>query len=97
MKQRCPRQHRIGETCGAKLLDHDSLVRVDGDCKTCQEIAVKQRRLQRERDNAERWEREGNKFRASIEKAHRESKQLEEAIADLQRKRTSVRYTRDRF
>ncbi|KAI1623697.1 hypothetical protein EDD37DRAFT_632216 [Exophiala viscosa] len=29
MKQRCPRQHRMGETCGAKLLDHESLVNVN--------------------------------------------------------------------
>jgi len=87
----------MGETCGAKLLDHESLVNVNEDCRTCQEIAVKRRRLQKERDNIARWEREGNRFRASIEKAQREASQLQESIEELRRKRTSVRFTRDRY
>lgn len=92
MKQRCPRQHRMGETCGARLTDLDNLTKVNDDCKLCQEILVKRRRLQKEKDNITRWKREGTKFRASIEKAQREVKQLEEAIADMHSKRPVIKY-----
>ena len=92
MKQRCPRQHRIGETCGAKLVDLDSVERVDAECRKCYEIQVKHRRLRKEVDNIQRWSREGNKFRASIEKALREKTALEEAIRQLQRDRVSSQH-----
>lgn len=90
MKLRCPRQPRIGETCGAKLVDHDSVTRVNEDCRLCQEISVKERRLQRERDNIKRWSLEGNRFQASIERAQREARQLEQTIHDMRSKRSSV-------
>ena len=92
MKLRCPRQHRIGETCGAKLVDLDSVERVDVECRKCYEIQVKHRRLRKEVDNIQRWSREGNKFRASIEKAQREKIALEEAIRQLQRDRVSAQH-----
>lgn len=90
MKLRCPRQHRIGEVCGAKLVDTDSVTRTNEDCKLCQEIVVKQRKLQRERDNVERWKKEGTKFAASIEKSGRDSAALEETIQELRNRRPSV-------
>ncbi|EXJ89237.1 hypothetical protein A1O3_02303 [Capronia epimyces CBS 606.96] len=90
MKVRCPRQPRIGETCGAKLVDTENVTRIDDDCRICQEIIIKQRRLQRERDNIRRWSLEGDRFRASIERAEREAKQLEETIEELRRRRVSV-------
>ena len=94
MKQRCPRQPRIGETCGAKLPDTDNLTRVDDLCRVCQEKAVKERRLQREKDNIKRWSQEGNKFQASIERAHREVRLLEDTIADLESRRTSKTFNK---
>jgi len=94
MKQRCPRQPRIGETCGAKLVDTENLTRMDEDCRTCQEKAVKERRLQRERDNIKRWRLEGNRFQASIERANREVQVLEQAIQELQNRRTSISFSR---
>jgi hypothetical protein len=94
MKERCPRQPRIGETCGAKLVAHESLETVQDDCRTCSEIAVKQRRFQKERDNVQRWKREGNKFQASIERAQREMQQLRDVILELNSKRTSVLFSK---
>jgi len=90
MKLRCPRQHRMGETCGAKLVHHESVTKTNEDCRLCQEIKVKQRRLQKELDNISRWSKEGNRFSASIEKAQREAKQLEDTIRDLYNRRPSV-------
>lgn len=90
MKLRCPRQHRIGEVCGAKLVDHESVTKVDDDCKLCQEIGVKERRLQKEKANIDRWSREGNKFSASIEKARREAQSLESLIEEMRGRRPSV-------
>ncbi|EXJ95188.1 hypothetical protein A1O1_00307 [Capronia coronata CBS 617.96] len=90
MKVRCPRQPRMGETCGAKLLDTENVTRVDDDCRLCQEIIIKQRRLQRERDNIRRWSLEGDRFRASIERAQREAKQLEQTIEEMRNRRISV-------
>lgn len=94
MKQRCPRQPRIGETCGAKLPDTENLTRVDDVCRTCHEKAVKERRCQREKDNIKRWSLEGNRFQASIERAYREVRQLEEIIADLESRRISKTFNK---
>jgi hypothetical protein len=78
MKERCPRQHRMGETCGAKLVHHESVTKSDQECKICQEMQIKVRRLRKEQDNIARWRKEGTKFLASIEKAERESCALRE-------------------
>ena len=91
MKERCPRQHRMGETCGAKLVHHESVTKSDQDCKLCQEIQVKARRLRKEKDNIARWNKEGNKFSASIEKAQRESAALQDQIQDLYARRPSIK------
>ncbi|KIW45770.1 uncharacterized protein PV06_04126 [Exophiala oligosperma] len=91
MKQRCPRQHRIGETCGARLADPDNIDRDGEQCRVCKEIEVKQRRKQKELDNIARWRREGNNFTASIEKAEREALQLQETIDELQNRRASIK------
>lgn len=90
MKERCPRQHRMGETCGAKLVHHESVTKSDQDCKICQEIQVKARRLRKEKDNIARWSKEGNKFSASIEKAQREAAALQEQIQEMYNRRPSI-------
>jgi hypothetical protein len=76
--------------CGAKLVDTENVTKVDDDCRLCQEIVVKQRRLQKEKDNITRWSREGRKFAASIEKAQGEARSLEETIRDMGSRRPSV-------
>lgn len=94
MKLRCPRQHRIGETCGAKLVHEESVEKVDEPCRKCTDIETKKRRLRRELDNIDRWKRDGNKFIASIEKAQREAKALERQIQDINAERVSVQMNR---
>ena len=90
MKVRCARQPRIGETCGAKLVDTENVMRIGDDCKLCQEIKVKQRRLQKERDNIKRWSREGARFSGLIDKAQRDARELEETIAEMIGRRPSI-------
>ncbi|KAH0843567.1 hypothetical protein AYO21_10569 [Fonsecaea monophora] len=92
MKQRCPRQPRIGETCGAKLVDTENLSKSDEDCKNCQEMAVKKRRLQKEKDNLTRWRTEGDRFTASIAKAEDEVARLQKQIDELNARRPSMMF-----
>ena len=92
MKLRCPRQQRIGETCGAKLVDLDSVERVDVECRKCYEIQVKHRRLRKAVDNIQRWSRQGNPFPASLEKAQREKVAIEGMIRQLERDRISAQH-----
>src|SRR5271155_4554259 len=90
MKLRCPRQHRMGETCGAKLIHLESVTKSPELCRTCQDIETKKRRLKKEQDNILRWSKEGDKFRASIEKAQGEAQKLEQAIRVLYHSRPKV-------
>jgi chromosome segregation ATPase len=92
MRQRCPRQPRMGETCPARLVDVNNVIHSDEACKTCQDIATKNRRLQTCRNNLGRWRAEGNRFQASIEKVSDEARKLEELIQELESKRTSVKF-----
>lgn len=93
MMERCPRQHRIGETCGAKLVHPDHIVDRSGDlCKICQEIEVKRRRLQKLQDNIMRWEPQGNTFAASLEKAKNERSEMLQKMRDLNARRASVMF-----
>ena len=94
MKLRCPRQHRIGETCGAKLVHEESVEKLNEPCRKCTDIETKKRRLRRELENIDRWKRDGNKFTASIEKAQREAKSLERQIQDINAERVSVQMNR---
>lgn len=87
MTERCPRQPRIGETCGAKLVAEEQVVRKDEECKVCQEIGVKQRKMQKLKDNIYRWKAEGNSFQASLEKARRDAAELESKIRSLETRR----------
>lgn len=90
MKVRCQRQPRMGEVCGAKLVDTENVTMVPDDCKLCLEIKVKQRRLQKERDNIKRWSREGSRFSGLIEKAQRDARELETTIAEMTGRRPSI-------
>lgn len=87
MKERCPRQHRMGETCGVKLVHDGYLTHVNEKCRVCKDIEIKQRKLDKERQNIARWSKEGKKFLASIEKAENEIDHLAEAIETLESSR----------
>jgi len=60
------------------------------ECRLCQEISVKQRRLEKEKENINRWSREGTRFSSLIEKAQRDAKELERTIAEMVGRRPSI-------
>lgn len=57
----------MGETCGMKLVMQT--IPTGTKCKLCEKIDTKMRRRTAEVDRIGRWQREGVKFRASIDKA----------------------------
>jgi septal ring factor EnvC (AmiA/AmiB activator) len=91
MKERCPRQHRMGETCGVKMVDTRNVYRADDQCRTCKDIEIKDRKLNKELQNIARWRKEGRKFLASIEKAENEVERLQDQIKLLRSNRSSVK------
>ncbi|KAK7182003.1 hypothetical protein DPSP01_006235 [Paraphaeosphaeria sporulosa] len=66
-RQHCAKEYRMGETCGMKLVNHT--IHVPQKCKICEKVECKQRKRAAEVDRIHRWQREGNKFRASIDKS----------------------------
>ena len=58
-------------------------VPVGQKCKLCDKIDTKQRRRAAEMDRIGRWQREGSKFRASIDRSYDMIKVLEREIYDL--------------
>ncbi|KAI0123258.1 hypothetical protein BJ170DRAFT_641277 [Xylariales sp. AK1849] len=78
---RCHKEHRIGETCGLKLIwiTHHT----NSDCKLCLSISKKERRIRKMTSDITRWEREANKP-ATIETTKRQLKQLLEELQRLQ-------------
>lgn len=92
MMERCPRQHRIGETCGAKLIHQDHVTKNPDTCKICQDIEVKRRRLVKVEDSIRRWTPEKEKFAASLDKARCERDDLIERIKTLYSRRQSVMF-----
>jgi len=81
-RQHCNREYRMGETCGMKLIM--TTIPVNEKCKVCEKIDVKMRRRQAEAERVNRWAAEGNKFRASIEKACELIQELDSEIYMLQ-------------
>lgn len=96
MKQQCQREHRTGETCGAKLSSDEYLARSNSYCKICEDILVKKRRIKKEEENLSRWMREPHRFRASIEKSESERAALMRLVADLDQKRPRNVFSRVR-
>lgn len=96
MKVRCQRQPRIGEVCGAKLVDTENVIRIGEECKLCQEIGVKERRLRREEANIARWSKEGARFTGLIERAQRDIRELQAALDEM-RSRRPVNVARNNY
>ena len=80
-RQHCNREYRTGETCGMKLIMQT--VPVSQKCKLCEKIETKNRRKGLEMERIGRWQREGTRFRASIDKSWDIVKTLEKEINDL--------------
>lgn len=84
-RQHCNQEYRTGETCGMKLIM--STYRLGNKCKTCEKIEIKLRRRAAEQDKIVRWQRDGGRFGASIDKAYDMIKALDREIRDLQMER----------
>lgn len=84
-RQHCNREYRMGETCGIKLVS--TSYRVGSTCKICEKIDTKQRRRMAEVERVTRWQRDGGKFVASIEKALNAIKGLDVEIYQLNMER----------
>ncbi|KAF2178756.1 hypothetical protein K469DRAFT_731508 [Zopfia rhizophila CBS 207.26] len=66
-RQCCTKKHRIGHTCGIKLIM--DTVSIGTKCKLCRRIDTKLRRRKIEVERIDRWRRESDKFYALINKA----------------------------
>lgn len=64
-----------------------STYRVSSKCKTCEKIETKMRRRATEAAKIARWESEGSRFSASIDKAYDQIKELDVEIYNLQTER----------
>jgi len=71
----------MGETCGMKLVMQT--LPTGTKCKLCEKIDTKMRRRAAEVDRIGRWQREGTKFRASIDKAMDIIRNLDGEIYEL--------------
>ncbi|CAI6331936.1 unnamed protein product [Periconia digitata] len=80
-RQHCAKEYRIGETCGMKLIMQT--IAVGQKCRLCEKIETKMRRRATEMDRIARWQREGHKFKASIEKSIDQVRSLDCEIYDL--------------
>ncbi|KAI9847503.1 MAG: hypothetical protein M1837_002404 [Sclerophora amabilis] len=61
--------------------------RVGNKCKTCEKIETKLRRRAAEADRIGRWQQEGARFSASIDKAYDNIRALDAEIRDLHAER----------
>lgn len=93
MKERCPRQHRVGESCGAKLSHIDSNIESPQICKTCTEITTKQRRLRKANVDLARYTTERD-LPALAAAKKREIRDIEQALRELNERRPSMKHMR---
>lgn len=76
-KQQCTKEYRTGETCGLKLVFETDFQ--NKQCKLCDQMDKKTRRVQKMAQDVDRWEREGNR-RATIEKTQYDMDELHSQI-----------------
>ncbi|KAK0629308.1 hypothetical protein B0T17DRAFT_615099 [Bombardia bombarda] len=81
-RQQCNKEYRTGETCGLKLVY--STTYLTGQCKICDQVNKKDRRIRKMTEDIQRWQREGNR-RATIEKTTQDIVEIQNQIDDLWR------------
>ncbi|KAK1826831.1 hypothetical protein QBC39DRAFT_268349 [Podospora conica] len=79
-REQCEKEHRMGETCGLKLINDTT--RINGDCKICDQIRKKQRRVEKMKKDIQRWQYEGNRW-ATIDKTNEDIAEIDNQIDDL--------------
>lgn len=95
MKEQCPRENRIGETCGARLSHIDSNMTSPQICRTCTEITTKRRRLVKAQADLNRYTEE-RKLPGLAAAKQQEVEEFEQAIARLNAQRTSSKHLHSR-
>ena len=90
MRERCPRQHRLGEVCGAKLVHPETSNKVDKSCRICENIEVKRRRLLKAKERVD-WKKRNGDFQNSIARVEEDISELMDEIAVLESSRESAK------
>lgn len=90
LEERCLHEHRLGESCGVKLVHPDHATQTQLQCTTCCTIAVKQRQLARLDNRIEKWSSMPEEFSASLSKASIQKEEYLVAVRLLQSRRVSV-------
>lgn len=86
---RCNYEYRTGETCGIKLVDVTEYE--TAQCRICDKIETKYRRRSAEVERLNRWNREGAKLVASMDRSKKLIVQLDREIAQLHEEREGRR------
>ena len=84
-RQHCNREYRTGETCGTKLVM--TTIPIKGNCRHCDKFETKRRRRAQELERISRWQREGSRFTASIDRSKGIADELEREMRDLMNQR----------
>ena len=84
-RQHCNKEYRTGETCGMKLVM--ATLQASQKCKLCDRIDTKNRRRTAELERIHRWQREGGKFKASIDRSYDIVKVLDRELRELTNER----------
>lgn len=79
-RQQCNKEYRTGETCGLKLVYNTILE--SGQCKLCDQIQKKYRRVHKMQTDIQRWQREGNRS-ATIEKTEGDIQEISGQIQEI--------------
>lgn len=75
----------MGETCGMKLVNNAEYM--PSQCKICEKIETKHRRIAAENERIVRWQNEGGVKKASIEKSQDIITELQDEIRHLEHER----------
>ncbi|KAN0090072.1 hypothetical protein V8E51_018651 [Hyaloscypha variabilis] len=86
MRQRCSKAYYTGEGCGLKLIRTSQYVH--RKCQICCQIEVKRRRIRKLKDKIRRWSLEAEHWKASIELAGDEIRDLDGQIMQREMRRT---------
>lgn len=79
-RQQCNKEYRTGETCGLKLV-YDTTYQ-PAQCKICDQITKKDRRIRKMEDDIVRWRHEGGRT-ATIEKTQTDIADIQNQINNL--------------
>jgi len=71
-RAQCNKEYRVGETCGLRLVYETSWI--ESECKLCENMGKKSRRIQKYNEDIARWSTEDGRS-ASVDHARQELNQ----------------------